>query len=408
MTSLHGATRTASGREVPAIRPFDIYQVHSGDGDYHAWFKQQHEPGVPDIFWTESSGGHWVITRGDDFRYMMDNPQWFSSGINIVPRELRLPVALKPINLDPPEHSKWRAILTPFFTPKAVVPLGEEARALTRTLIAGFHARGECDFVHEFARILPIAIFMRMVGIADEERLKLLAYVDALVRPQNEQDMQSRFALIGYAQGLIQQRRTAPGTDLISHIVQARVDGQPIDDPSLIGIIILVLTGGLDTVASVLGFATRFLALHPEHRRQLVEKPELIPNAVEELLRRFPVTTMVRIVAQDHEYKGVQFRKDDLVLAHTSAHGLDDRQFAEPMSVDFERRLTFHGTFGSGPHRCIGSMLARVELRVFLEEWLRAIPDFSLQAGKALKVESGMVVTMHSLPICWPVQPKAA
>jgi cytochrome P450 len=120
-------------------------------------------------------------------------------------------------------------------------------------------------------------------------------------------------------------------------------------------------------------------------------------------MRRFPISTLVRVVTRDHQYKGIQFREGDLVLMQTSAHSVDDRLFDQPLAVDFERKVVFHGTFGSGAHRCIGSMLARIEVRVFLEEWLKRIPDFRLKPGQTLRVEPGMVLAMPRLDIEWNV-----
>ncbi|MFA5494777.1 MAG: cytochrome P450, partial [Porticoccaceae bacterium] len=204
-----------------------------------------------------------------------------------------------------------------------------------------------------------------------------------------------------YARDTVRQRRGNPGGDLLSRLCQAEVDGEKLTEDQLTGMTILLLLGGLDTVAAVLGFTMNYLARHPQTRGELVARPELIPKAVEEMLRRFPVSSLGRIVTRDTEFHGVPLRKDDMIITPTMSHGMDDREFADPTDVDFARKVVFHGTFGNGPHRCLGSMLARVELRAFLQEWLARIPDFRVRADAELVVDTGMVVALHSLPLEW-------
>ncbi|VVN68145.1 Camphor 5-monooxygenase [Pseudomonas fluorescens] len=383
---------------------FDIYEPIEGEDDYQSWFRKLQDQGAPDIFWTVSNGGHWVVMRGEDFDYFLKTPELYSSRINVVPRERILPIVSKPIQLDPPDHTRYRNLLAPAFSPKTVVPLGEKARALAIALIEDFQARGECEFVSEFARRLPIGIFMGMVGLPEKDREHLLELVDEMIRPTKVDNLDAGNQLMEYAFGKLNERRANPGEDLLSVLTRAQVDGKPLEDTDLVGMFFLLLLGGLDTVAAMLSFIIRFLATHPQERQILIDHPERIPAAAEELMRRFPISTLVRVVTRDHEYKGIQFREDDLVLMQTSAHSVDDRLFDQPLAVDFDRKVVFHGTFGSGAHRCIGSMLARIEVRVFLEEWLKRIPDFRLKPEQKLRVEPGMVLAMPRLNIEWDVR----
>lgn len=401
------SARTANAQGIPDhIAPervfyFDIYEPIEVEDDYQSWFRKLQEQGAPDIFWTVSNGGHWVVMRGEDFDYFLKTPELYSSRINVVPRERILPIVSKPIQLDPPDHTRYRNLLAPFFSPRAVVPLGEKARALTVALIDGFQNRGECEFVSEFARCLPIGIFMDMVGLPEKDREHLLGLVDEMIRPTKVDNMEAGNQLMAYAFATLTERRANPGEDLLSTLAHAQVDGQPLADTDLVGMFFLLLLGGLDTVAAMLSFITRYLATHPQERQILIDHPERIPAAAEELMRRFPISTLVRVVTRDHGYKGIDFHEGDLVLMQTSAHSVDDRLFDEPLAVDFERKVVFHGTFGSGAHRCIGSMLARIEVRIFLEEWLKRIPDFRLKPQQHLRIDPGMVLAMPSLRIEW-------
>jgi cytochrome P450 len=174
-------------------------------------------------------------------------------------------------------------------------------------------------------------------------------------------------------------------------------------DFHLESLLVMLLIGGLDTVASMMGFIGRFLAESPAHRKQLIDKPELIGKASDEFMRRFPIVNQGRTVARDFEYKGVQMKKGDMIMMPTALHGLDERKFERPLEVDFNRPTPVHSTFGNGPHRCPGSYLARVELRVFMEEWLKRIPDFRVKQGETVGFRAGVNATVTYLPLTWEV-----
>lgn len=407
MTTATAPAAAAIPAHVPPslVRDFDLYNVPVDDGDYHSALKRLHAPGIPDIFWTPRNGGHWIATRGEDIYEIFKDSERFSSRALVVPRSRNSPTPLPPIMLDPPEQAKYRSLFAPALSPKAVSPLGEGARALAIELIEGFHAKGECDFVRDFAQHLPIGIFMRMVDIPQSDREQLLHWADQQVRPDSEHEREQSFHhLFAYAAQKVKERRAHPGNDLISQLTKAQVDGEPIRDEALVPMIFLLLVGGLDTVASAMGFAARFLATSPAHRQELIDHPDRIPNAVEELLRRFPVVNQGRLVLRDMEYKGVAMRGGDQIIMPTTLHGLDDRKFDDPLKVDFSRPTPIHSTFGNGAHRCPGSLLARTELKIFLEEWLKRIPEFRIKAGVTPQVRAGVNATMVSLPLVWEVR----
>lgn len=392
---------------VPAalVREFDLYNVDVEGGDYHAALKRLHADGMPDIFWTPRNGGHWVATRGEDIYEIIKDHARFSSRKLVVPLHRNPPVPLPPISLDPPDHTKYRALFAPALSPKAVSPLGEGARALAVELIDGFYARGRCEFIGEFAQHLPIGIFMRLVDVPASDREMLLHWADQQVRPTSEEEHEAAFkGLFAYAAKKIAERSANPGSDLISQLTKSQIDGRRITPEELTPMVFLLLVGGLDTVASAMGFAARFLAGSPEHRRELIDHPERIPAAVEELLRRFPVVNLGRNVVADIDYKGVAMRAGEQIILPTTLHGLDDRKFDDPLRVDFSRPTPIHSTFGNGAHRCPGSLLARTELKIFLEEWLKRIPDFRIEPGRTPGVRAGVNATIYELPLVWEVR----
>jgi cytochrome P450 len=384
--------------------PFDMFNLAAVDGEYQLAAARYLQADIPDIFYTTANGGHWVFRRTEDIHHALSHPETYSANKMFVPKEKNPDPPLRPLMSDPPEHAKFRSLLAPAFSPKVVARLAEKARTLTIELVEELKPKGECEFVSEFAERLPIVIFMDMVGLPDSDRDMLMEFGEQHVRPLTAQHhIDSMRNLHAYSVQKIKERRANPGEDLISVLTQSKIDGQLVDDAALAGVIILLLVAGLDTVASSLGAFAKFLAESPSHRHQLLKHPELASDAVEELMRRFAVATSGRMVTTDHEYGGVQFKAGDMLIMPTIFTGLDAEKFDDPLKVDFERPVITHGAFGLGQHRCIGSTLARSELRVFLEEWLPRIPDFSVKPGVELAIRSGTVSGLTRLPLVWKV-----
>lgn len=358
----------------------------------------------PDIFWTPHHGGHWVVTRAEDVEHIMKTYEVFSNkGMTIPP--IPTPYRKLPLEEDPPESTPFRNLIQPFFLPKAIQTLEADARQLSISLIEGFKGKGECEFMSEFAHLLPIVIFLKMVNLPLEDRTLLLDIAERSTRGTTvEMRMQAQGDLMMYLEKWIVERQARPGNDLISKIVNATINGQPISGTDARGLLSIVVFGGLDTVASALGYFAHFLAQHPEHRRQLVEDPELIPGAIEELLRKYGVASTGRMLTRDLEYKGISFRKGDLVWVQHMMYGLDDHKYPDPLKIDFKRPNVLHGAFGFGVHRCPGSFLARTELKVFLQEWMKRIPDFRVKKGAKAEARPGSVTSMLTLPLEWDVR----
>ncbi len=169
----------------------------------------------------------------------------------------------------------------------------------------------------------------------------------------------------------------------------------------MMSMLLVILFGGLDTVASTMGFIAHFMANHPEHGRQLIEEPGLVDSAIEELMRRFPSAT-ARTLTRDYEYKGIQFKDGEKIYINPVMAGLDDRRFPKPMEVDFKRADGAHNSFGVGPHRCPGTLLARLEIKLFLQEWLARIPDFRVKPGEPVVYGPGQVNCVERLVLTWP------
>lgn len=379
---------------------WNVYKPTEPHEDIFLAWKKLHDG--PDIFWTPHYGGHWVVIRAEDIEFLQRNHDPFSAQQIGVPRGSS-GVRNLPSESDPPEHKEYRAIVTPWFTPRNIDALALFTQELAARIVAELHARGECEFYAEFSLNLPIAIFCKMGNIPHTDQDMLLAWAEDITRGTLAQRFDAFHDLAGYAAKLLADRQANPGTDIISDVVKARIGEQPISHEAAISVLVNVMVGGLDTVASSMSFIAHFLATHPEHRRQIAENPEIIPRAVEEFLRSFTVSQTARTLTRDYDYKGIHFKKGDMVMVPHFFSGLDDRKFDNPLEVDFNRERTIHGGFGGGVHRCPGSYLARTEIRIFLEEWFKRIPDFGIKPGERVRFGPGAVNCVHYLPLSWQV-----
>jgi cytochrome P450 len=261
---------------------------------------------------------------------------------------------------------------------------------------------GGCEFVTAFAKHMPIQIFLTMMDLPLNDAARLVPIVERQIRDPSMEAMNESFAeMLGYLDEKVTERERNPGDDIISSLLAGKLNNAPVPHADILSICMTLMFAGLDTVVSAQSFFMRFLATHPEHRRQLVENPALIGNAVEELCRYHGVTNLARSAAKDLVYKGVTMKAGEQILLPTVLFGLDERRFSDPLTIDFTRRDVTHLIFGGGVHRCLGSHLARMELRVMLEEWLPRIPYFSVDEDIGSEAKSGKVNAMKRLPLRW-------
>ena len=385
------------------VRDVNIYDLPGCADDVHlAWKRLQDESDSALIF-SPYIGGHWIATRGAAVWDLYNDNENFSAREGAVPRGSSI-YKVVPNESDEPEHKYYRALVTKHLTPRAIGALSESVRALAVELIEGFRPRGECEFVGEFARHLPMTIFLGLVDLPVTDRAYLIELTEKNVRcPDLELRLGAQREMHAYLKKWIDERRVNPGEDLLSTIVHGKVGDRPMNEAEILGEASDVMFGGLDTVANVMGFIASFLATHPVHRQQLIDDPALIPAAVEELLRRHPVASSCRLVVKDCVLQGVHLKVDDMVAVASAVHGVDERIWNDPLEVNFRRNVQKHATFGNGIHRCPGSNLARSELRIFLQEWLQRIPNFSIKPGQRSVGQTGLVSGLLSLPLVWPV-----
>jgi cytochrome P450 len=326
---------------------------------------------------------------------------------------------LIPLNVDPPEHAKYRKILDPLFAPRRMDAQEADITERVNHFIDEFADRGECNFSEEFAELLPSSVFLGLMGLPWDELDALLHMRDGILRaeridPNAMFDGDARMAVMRatgqeiytYFDNVCSERQAHPTDDILSHLVTVEIDGEKLSREEILDICFLFLIAGLDTVSDSLTCFYAFLANHPEHRRQLVSDPALIPNAVEELLRwESPVPSGVpRIATQDTELpNGLQIPEGSAVMVSYGAANIDAAEYADPFAVRFDRETNRHIAFGAGVHRCLGSHLARRELRIALREWHQRIPDYEIKPGhEDLQYAPGLR-SVRDLTLVWPV-----
>ena len=388
---------------VPADRivDADIYDLSEAGEDVHsAWMRLATDH---DLVWTPRNGGHWIVTGGHIIEQMYKRTDQFSNSEIGIPAGSML-IPMLPIQKDGDEHKVYRQIIEPAFKPSALVANTATARALTIELIDGFKAKGECEFISDYALILPLTIFLSIMDLPQDDRAELHSHAEVMTRTADMTKRHAAFnAIMAYLQSWIERRRADPGDDLLSKVVYSTPFGRPASNEELLGIGGLLLFGGLDTVTSMMGFVMRFLATHPRHRRWLIDHPERMSAAIEEIMRRHGVANNTRTAIEDVEIDGVTIRRGEHILVPTLLYGLDEREFDNPLEVDFERPAKWSATFGAGPHRCPGMNLARMEIRVMVEEWLARIPDFEIDPARKVVEQSGGVNGVLQLPLRWTI-----
>ena len=339
---------------------------------------------------TERRGSTWLPTRYEDVTAIAHDVDHFSSlQVAVIPfqgqapAEPVLPYGLPPISADPPLHTWTRRLLLPWFSHRRVEGYEPMTRALCSGLLDRVAGAGGADAATDYAQQIPVRVIAHILGVSPDLADTFTGWVSDVLEFADDPERRRRGVqgLLQYFTTEMAARRATPGDDLLSELLRTEVDGAPLDDRLVLGQAILVLIAGVDTTWSAIGSSLWHLATHAEDRRRLVEEPGIMDLAVEELLRAYSPVTMARVVRTDVEFGGCPMRAGDKVLMNFPAANRDPAIFERPDTVVLDRAQNRHVAFGSGIHRCAGSNLARMELRVALEEWLRRIPEFHLDSS---------------------------
>src|SRR5215831_19589785 len=353
---------------------------------------------------TERFLGCYLPTTYEAVRAIANDTEHFSSR-RVVVRDVRPETTAQapPITSDPPAHKPAKQLLLPPFTPDAMKKLEPRVRAICNELIDEFIADGKCDAAARYTKHIPVRAIAHMLGIDEKDGDLFIKWIHEILEVGIKDDstlMRAVQEMTAFFAGHLEQRKKNPTDDLVTTLMNAKgPDGQPLEDGHVLGSLRLLLIAGIDTTWSAIGASLWHLARTPQDRRRLVADPALLPTAMEELLRAYAPVTMARLVKQDMSWRGVDMKADDWILLSFPAANRDPTQFDRAAEVVIDREVNRHAAFGLGIHRCVGSHLARMELRVALEAWLARIPEFTLDDPAAVRWSAGQIRGPRTLPL---------
>ena len=345
--------------------------------------------------------GHYYLTRREDVLAALRNTKVFSSRLALQPPGSPLPVV--PLAFDPPEHTRYRKILQPYFSPQGLSKSRPVLRRHAAEMIAALAEQGKCDAMADFARLYPFQVFMDLYGLPLEDLHRVIEWKDIIVADKpylDKADLAKAHELLDYLYDAIQQRRQNPGSDMLSQVMTGEGN---FSDLELLGMSHLLILAGLDTVTAAIGFSLFELARRPQLRDELRGNPKQIRVFIEEIVRLEPsapvaprVTTEIVTVGGMTLPAGTPVR---LCMAAVNRDGSD------AMSTDdlfMDGKVHRHWGFGGGPHRCLGSHLARIELTIIVAEWLKQIPDFEVPADYTPEIKfPSKTFALKELPLRW-------
>lgn len=357
---------------------------------------------APPIFYTPRNGGHWAVQGYQQLLDMLRATDSFSSVELAIPAMKGEPKRI-PLNIDPPDHAKYRRVLNHAFAPKAIMALESEIRERSEELINRVLDKGGCEFVNTIAEPLPVLLFLKLAGMPAERMRDFRDWVSTLFEEAASAERRAKVskAIVDAMTETIQARQEKRENDIVSRLIDSEVDGRNPTLEELQGYCVLLLIGGVDTVVNIMAYGIRHLAQDLPLQSYLREHPDRIADMVEEVLRVYAITNPGRLVVKDTNYAGIEFLEGDRVLMMQSAAGHDESFYDNAAKIDIDRKDKVHLSFGAGPHRCAGSHLARLELRVFFEAFLRMVPEFRLDPDHPARFHGGASLNVNELHLLW-------
>lgn len=376
------------------------------------------------VFWQDMPGnnaGFWAITKYEDVVAVSKDPATFSSHkggtiLKDLPQEDLDNTRTIMLNMDPPQHSKYRKLVSQGFTPRITARLEPRIREATRQIIDQVAERGHCDFVRDISAELPLIVIAELVGVPLEDRHKVFEWSNRLIgfddpefaNSENE-GKTAAMEMWMYANQLAEQRKKEPRDDLVSTLMTGEVDGEKLTEVEFDSFFLLLAVAGNETTRNLISGGMLALIEHPAERKKLLDDPSLVPTGVEEMLRWVsPVSQFRRTATRDAEIRGQKIREGDKVVVYYQSANRDEDVFPNPYTFDVTRSPNNHIAFGIGEHFCLGANLARLEIRVMFEEILRRLPDIELD-GPVRRLRSNFINGVKEMPIKFsPTRARAA
>jgi len=408
LTSVAEPTGPAPARET--LRYEDINTPVSGPCEHFARYDVLRAQGKAHPGTVLGRDPFVLVSGIEEIRSTLQDPATFSNSAIVVgepnPSYMQIPEMV-----DPPLHTKWRHLLGPFFAPGAVERLKPRVYEVINEILDDVEGRGQCDFVADVALRFPNTVFMEIFGLPVSDAGQFQAWETAILHtpPSAGDDTSSQRRVTamkdvtGYFAQLVAERRRQPREDIVSTALTWTIDGKPISDEDLLSCCLLMFMAGLDTVAAQLSYSMYHLATHPDDRRRLAAEPGLWPSAIEEFLRYYAFVSPGRKATRDTEIAGCPVAAGQMVWLPLASANRDPSEFPDADQIQIDRQNNRHLAFGAGPHRCLGSHLARRELLAGLTEWHRRIPEYRLDPGVAV-TEHGRQVGLNNLPLVWDVR----
>jgi cytochrome P450 len=412
LTATLGVRMSERKKEPPAHGVCPVIDIdYRGDRPAFAHYASLNEVReLAPIVWNETPYGFWMVSRYDDVREALQSPEVFTNKVVSALSDPEHNLYLIPQNLNGKAHVDCRHVINPWFSPGSVKKLEPLARERCITMIEELRPAGACDLSVDFAMMYATEMFLGILGLAVEDGAFMLPRVETIFAGFFGGDQAAMATaneeIKGYFERVIADRLDQPRditTDFVSFLMQSNMGDRPITQDEILNLCATIMLAGLDTTRSALGYIFHHLATHDDHRRMLVEHPERIPEAVEEFVRLYALVFQDgRYVDQDVDFHGCPMKQGDIVWLGLAQANRDPRMFPNPDEFDLERGAARHFGFGAGAHRCLGAHLARLELIIVLEEWLRRIPDFRLATAEPIEERGGQLM-LKKVPLAWDI-----
>jgi cytochrome P450 len=370
----------------------------------HKFMSELHRNCPPIVYsYGDMTPPAWNLMKYEDAYFVLRHPEIFTSeGTGPFPRDPDDYWKIIPLEIEPPEHRKYRALVDPLVSPKSVLAMEVGIRKLANELIDQFIDKGSCDFAKEFGRPLPVGVFLDIMGLPRDMMDEFVRWAMGLLHAMDrDTNVRAMGEVTQYLHKVIAEKKAQPDGGLVSAIVNGRPGGEEMSAKETFGFLFFVWIAGLDTVFATLNHIFMWLAENPERRQEIIDAPDNINNIVEELLRVFTVTFSGRTLRQDYELRGVQMKKGDKITSILPACNYDPEIFPNPTEVNFHRPRKPVLTFAGGAHSCLGAHLARMEVKICIQEFLRRIPNFQIKPGVKIEYWPGGVVGPKEVPLVW-------
>jgi cytochrome P450 len=359
------------------------------------------------VAYSHKHGGFWVLTRYDHVEEVLKNPADFSSRYTSIPRGMFGDFTiLPPIQLDPPAHAMFRKLLVKPFTAQNVQRWEDRVRRDCRKVISRFINEGRVEVSSEYAKFIPLRLMATMLGISADDEGRFASWIHRILEV-GATDPDGASAAAGemqvYLAASIADHRASSRDDIISLLLESEVDGDRLTDEDLLGALFLLILAGMDTTWGMITAAILYMSEHPEDRDRLAADPSLLPVAVEEFVRYYAPVHEGRAATRTLQFNGVTIKEGDPLLVCFGAANRDPAAFDDPETLIIDRKKNRHFGFGVGIHRCLGAHLARLEVRLALEEWLRAIPEFWLAEPEKVRWATGQLWSPKDVVVGFPV-----